>query len=143
MGKKKNAPVVIVRKDKRLHKGAHLAAFMLTGGASGAVTAAKAGTNATYNARTRQLAAEADEPSPARAPSLSPSQRREQLKQAFPTGQKVRFTDRAHRGVLGEVRDVDAGGWIAVRVMSGKKGGEMPPGWPDVIAARPSQLVRV
>jgi hypothetical protein len=57
---KNKTPVVIVRKDKRLHKGAHLAAFALTGGVSGAVTAAKAGTNAAYNARTRKLAAEAN-----------------------------------------------------------------------------------
>jgi hypothetical protein len=59
--KKKNAPVVIVRKDKRLHKGAHLAAFMLTGGVSGVVTAAKAGTNAGYNARTRKLQAQVED----------------------------------------------------------------------------------
>jgi hypothetical protein len=56
MGRKKNAPVVIVRKDKRLHKGLHLLAFALTGGTSGIVTSAKAGTNAGYNARTRKLA---------------------------------------------------------------------------------------
>jgi hypothetical protein len=61
---KKGTPVVIVRKDKRLHKGLHLAAFALTGGASGVVTAAKAGTNAGYNARTRRLAAQADEAAP-------------------------------------------------------------------------------
>lgn len=57
---RKRAPVVIVRKDKKLHRGAHLAAFILTGGASGVVTAAKAGTNAAYNARTRELQAEAE-----------------------------------------------------------------------------------
>jgi hypothetical protein len=57
---RRGAPVVITRKDKRLHKAAHLTAFVLTGGASGVVTAAKAGTNAAYNARTRKLAAEAD-----------------------------------------------------------------------------------
>lgn len=51
--------VVITRKDKRLNKTAHLAAFVLTGGASGIVTAAKAATNAGYNARTRQLQTEA------------------------------------------------------------------------------------
>jgi len=61
MGRKKNAPVVVVRKDKRLRKGLHLAAFALTGGASGIVTAAKAGTNAAYNARTRKMAAAAEE----------------------------------------------------------------------------------
>lgn len=60
MGKNK-VPVVIQRKDKRLHKGLHLFAFMATGGASGVVTATKAATNAGYNARTRKLAAEAAE----------------------------------------------------------------------------------
>jgi hypothetical protein len=60
MGRKKNASVVIVRKDKRLHKGLHLAALALTGGASGIVTAAKAGTNAGYNARTRKLMEQAE-----------------------------------------------------------------------------------
>lgn len=59
---KSNPPVVITRKDKRLHKGAHLIAFALTGGASGAVTAAKAGTNAAYNARTRELQRRAEAP---------------------------------------------------------------------------------
>src|SRR5260370_6542020 len=61
MGKKNKTPVVIVGKDKRLSKGAHLAAFLLTGGTSGIVTAAKAGTNTAYNARTRRLQAEAEE----------------------------------------------------------------------------------
>jgi hypothetical protein len=61
MSRKNTTPVVIVRKDKRLHGGAHLAAFALTGGASGIVTAAKAGTNASYNARTQRLAAQAGE----------------------------------------------------------------------------------
>lgn len=62
MRKQKGAPVVITRKDKRLRKGLHLAAFIATGGASGVVTAAKAATNAGYNARTRKLqeAAEGD-----------------------------------------------------------------------------------
>jgi hypothetical protein len=58
--KKNKTPVVITRKDKRLHKGAHLTAFVLTGGMSAPISAAKAGTNAAYNARTRKLAAEAD-----------------------------------------------------------------------------------
>lgn len=57
---RRGAPVVIVRKDKRLHKGAHLVAFALTGGASGIVTAAKSGTNAAYNTRTRRLAEQAE-----------------------------------------------------------------------------------
>jgi hypothetical protein len=57
---RKRAPVVITRKDKRLRKGLHLFAFALTGGMSAPVTAAKAGTNAAYNARTRKLAAGAD-----------------------------------------------------------------------------------
>jgi hypothetical protein len=56
---RRGAPVVIVRKDKRLNKTGHLLAFMLTGGASAVVTAGKAATNAGYNARTRQLQAEA------------------------------------------------------------------------------------
>ena len=52
---RKKAPVVIVRKDKRLNKTANLLAFALTGGASGLYTATKAATNAGYNARTRKL----------------------------------------------------------------------------------------
>jgi hypothetical protein len=52
---KRNAPVVIIRKDKRLHKGGHLLAFMLTGGMSAPISAAKAVTNTRYNARTREL----------------------------------------------------------------------------------------
>jgi len=59
--KKKGAPVVIVRKDKKMHKLTHLAAFALTGGASSVVTATRAAQIAAYNARTRKLAAEADE----------------------------------------------------------------------------------
>jgi hypothetical protein len=55
--RKKNAPVVIYRKDKRLFKTGHLTAFMLTGGLSSVYTAAKAATNAGYNARTRKLTA--------------------------------------------------------------------------------------
>lgn len=47
--------VVITRKDKRLKKGWHLLAFMLTGGASAPVSAAKGAGNAAYNARTREL----------------------------------------------------------------------------------------
>ena len=55
MRKKKNAPVVIVRKDKRLNRTANLFAFAMTGGASGIYTAGKAASNARYNARTREL----------------------------------------------------------------------------------------
>jgi hypothetical protein len=55
VGKKRGAPVVITRKDKRLNKTGHLLAFMLTGGASGVYTAARSATNAGYNARTRRL----------------------------------------------------------------------------------------
>jgi hypothetical protein len=62
MRKKKGAPVVIVRKDKRLNKTGHLIAFALTGGTSAAYTAAKAATNAGYNARTRKLQVQAEEP---------------------------------------------------------------------------------
>ena len=54
--KKKGAPVVIVRKDKKLRKTPHLLAFMLTGGASGVVTAAKAATTVA-SARSRPLGA--------------------------------------------------------------------------------------
>jgi hypothetical protein len=54
--KKKGAPVVIARKDKKLNKTGHLIAFALTGGASSVYTATKAATNAGYNARTRKLA---------------------------------------------------------------------------------------
>lgn len=60
---KRGAPVVIVRKDKRLGKIRHLTAFALTGGASSVYTAAKAATNAGYNARTRKLADAAEEQS--------------------------------------------------------------------------------
>ena len=42
--RKKGAPVVITRKDKRLNKTGHLAAFVLTGGTSAVYTAAKAAT---------------------------------------------------------------------------------------------------
>jgi hypothetical protein len=49
-------PVVITRKDKKIrHKAAHAAAFAVTGGLSGIVTAAEAASHASYNARTRQL----------------------------------------------------------------------------------------
>jgi hypothetical protein len=48
--------VVITRKDKRLKKGWHLLAFVATGGMSAPVTAAKAASNAAYNARTGKLA---------------------------------------------------------------------------------------
>jgi hypothetical protein len=58
--KKKGAPVVIVRKDKRMHKLTHLGAFALTGGLSGVVTATRAAQIGAYNARTRKLAEEAD-----------------------------------------------------------------------------------
>lgn len=60
MGKNK-APVVIVRKDKKLKKGRHLALFALTGGMSSVYTGARAASNAAYNARTRQLQREAEQ----------------------------------------------------------------------------------
>lgn len=60
---KRGAPVVIMRKDKRIrHKLLHAAAFAATGGASGIVTAAEAANHAGYNVRTRKLQAEAGEP---------------------------------------------------------------------------------
>lgn len=58
MRKKNRAPVVIVRKDKRLNKTGHLLAFMATGGTSSVYTAARAAYNASYNARTRRLMGE-------------------------------------------------------------------------------------
>lgn len=57
---KAGAPVVITRKDKRLFKTGHLLAFMVTGGTSAVYTAAKAATNAGYNARTRELQAQSE-----------------------------------------------------------------------------------
>lgn len=82
--KKKGVPVVIVRKDKKLNKTGHLLAFALTGGTSSVYTAAKAATNAGYNARTRKLmekaeaSQQAEEPQPgAPAPSA-----RDQFSQA-------------------------------------------------------------
>jgi hypothetical protein len=60
MSRKKGAPVVITRKDKRIrHKLTHAIAFAVTGGASGIVTAAEAANHAQYNARTRRLQAAA------------------------------------------------------------------------------------
>jgi hypothetical protein len=60
---KRGAPVVIMRKDKRIrHKLLHAAAFAATGGASGIVTVAEAANHVGYNARTRKLQAGADEP---------------------------------------------------------------------------------
>jgi hypothetical protein len=56
--------VVITRKDKRVHKLAHLIAFVITGGMSTPVTAVSAASAASYNRRTRRLAAE---PRPAAA----------------------------------------------------------------------------
>jgi hypothetical protein len=73
--KKKGAPVVIVRKDKRLNKTGHLLGFALTGGMSSVYTATKAATNAGYNARTRKLmeqAEDADETSQASHPLSVP-----------------------------------------------------------------------
>jgi hypothetical protein len=61
--RKNKTPVVITRKDKRLHKGLHALAFVATGGASSVVTATKAATNAGYNARTRKLARQYEESS--------------------------------------------------------------------------------
>jgi len=52
-----NSPqVVIARKHKRLHRGAHLVAFALTGGMSAPVTAARVVANASYNVETARLA---------------------------------------------------------------------------------------
>jgi hypothetical protein len=60
--RKRGAPVVILRKDKKIrHKLLHLGAFAVTGGLSGVVTATEVANNAGYNARTRKLQAEAEE----------------------------------------------------------------------------------
>jgi hypothetical protein len=60
MSRKNTAPVVIIRKDKRIrHKLLHAIAFAATGGASIAVTGAEALNHAGYNARTRRLQAQA------------------------------------------------------------------------------------
>jgi hypothetical protein len=58
----RNRPqVVITRKDKRVnHKVAHLAAFAITGGLSGFVTAGEVTSHAGYNARTRVLQAQSE-----------------------------------------------------------------------------------
>jgi hypothetical protein len=72
MAKKNKVPVVIVRKDKKLKKTGHLLAFMLTGGMSAPVTAAKAATNAGYNARTRKLQREAEQAEQDYVPSYDP-----------------------------------------------------------------------
>jgi hypothetical protein len=52
----KGAAVVITRKYKRTHKMLHLAAAVLTSGATVPITAVKVATNVHYNAQTRQLA---------------------------------------------------------------------------------------
>lgn len=61
---KTSAPVVISRKSKRLNRPFHLLAFLLTGGASAPVSAAKAASNAAYNARTRELQRRAEASAP-------------------------------------------------------------------------------
>lgn len=60
MSRRKHPPVVITRKSKRLNRPLHVAAFLLTGGASVPISAAKAASNAGYNARTRKLAEAAE-----------------------------------------------------------------------------------
>ncbi len=59
--RKNKTPVVITRRDKKMNKGIHLAAFVATGGMSAPVSAARGALNVRYNARTRRLAAEAAE----------------------------------------------------------------------------------
>jgi NhaP-type Na+/H+ or K+/H+ antiporter len=64
MARRRGAPVVIIRKDKRIkHKFLHTALFAATGGMSGIVTAAAVTSNAGYNARTRKLQQEAEQAS--------------------------------------------------------------------------------
>jgi len=55
MARKNKAPVVIVRKDKKLRKGTHAGLFALTGGLSGVFTGVRAAQIGAYNARTRKL----------------------------------------------------------------------------------------
>lgn len=77
---KNKVPVVIQRKDKRLKKGLHLAAFMITGGASAPVSVLKGMTNASYNGRTRRLAEEAAESEAGRTEAIPDgTSRRDQL----------------------------------------------------------------
>lgn len=59
-----NPQITISRKSKRLNRPLHLLAFMLTGGASAPVSAAKAASNAAYNARTRELQRRAEASAP-------------------------------------------------------------------------------
>jgi hypothetical protein len=59
VGRKNKTPVVITRKDKKLGP-LHGVAAILTGGASLLYTGPRAAANAGYNARTRQLQAEAE-----------------------------------------------------------------------------------
>jgi hypothetical protein len=59
---RRNAPVVIVRKDKRVkHKLLHAVAFAATGGLSGIGTAVEVANHAAYNARTRELQRRSEE----------------------------------------------------------------------------------
>ena len=96
MGKKKGAPVVIVRKDKRLFKTGHLLAFAVTGGMSSAYTAAKAATNAGYNARTRKLQAQAEEAEEAAQQPARESPRHSD-RPVSPPGHSERLADAAEK----------------------------------------------
>jgi hypothetical protein len=97
MSRKKAAPVVIIRKDKRIrHKLAHAIAFAATGGASGIVTAAEAASHAQYNARTRRLQAAT-----------------EQAGQAPPGTLTQRLDDRAQ---LAQAENDVARAWIAANL---------------------------
>jgi hypothetical protein len=82
-------PVVIIRKDKKLKYGLHLLAFALTGGASAPISAVKAASNAGYNARTRELAAQADAGKQPQPP-LTAKERR-QAAQAIETDEAARW----------------------------------------------------
>jgi hypothetical protein len=69
MSRRRGAPVVIVRKDKKIkHKVLHAFAFAATGGLSGVVTATEAANQAAYRARTRKLQADAEAEAPHRRP---------------------------------------------------------------------------
>jgi hypothetical protein len=61
VSRKKKAPVVIIRKHKRIKPWRHIAAFALTGGTSSVVTAARAVQVSSYNARTRKLMEQGDD----------------------------------------------------------------------------------
>jgi hypothetical protein len=119
---RRGAPVVITRKDKRLGKGRHLIAFALTGGASGVYTAAKATTNAGYNARTRALQAASEPSEPVgRSPRISQPYTAEEITDAQRTADGGRAALTA--GDIAKVQAaLDAGAAAAVKPVSAPPG---------------------